>query len=156
MTAEALALVRPMAEADLDAVLALAAALPTAPQWPRSAYNIALNAASLPPRVALVADLGGASIAGFAVASLMPPEAELETLAVAELHQRRGIARALLNELLPRLLVRGVTALHLEVRISNEPACAFYEMSGFRKSGIRNGYYTDPIEDAAIFSLDLA
>src|SRR5258708_5949187 len=75
--------IRPMAAADLKVVVAIADSLATAPHWPRSAYEAALDPAGVPPRIALVAEVSGI-IAGLAIASLIPPQAELETIAISQ------------------------------------------------------------------------
>ena len=80
-------------------MLAIADSLPGAPQWPREAYLRALDAAA--PVRAHRAGCGGSAsgqIVGFAVAGLNPPEAELETIAVAASVQRRGVGAALLHD----------------------------------------------------------
>jgi ribosomal-protein-alanine N-acetyltransferase len=146
--------VRPMRLQDLDRIIEIARELETAPLWPRSAYERLL---SQPGRVTLVAaeDEGGA-IAGFAVAVLVPPEAEIETVAVRLPSQKRGMGRALLEGVAAEIRTRGITLVHLEVRASNQPALALYRRVGFTECGRRSGYYADPIEDAIILSLDLA
>src|ERR1700691_1682048 len=102
--------IRPMAVADVDRVMEIAASLASAPQWSRRAYLDALYPLSTPQRIALVTDhrqyedlsidqpapdslpLG---IQGFAVASLLAPQAELEVIAVANQVQRQGIGYVL-------------------------------------------------------------
>ena len=71
--------IRAMEAGDLDAVMEIAAGLETAPQWPRAAYEAAIDEEALPRRVALVAEIDGL-VAGFAIASVIAPEAELETI----------------------------------------------------------------------------
>ncbi len=46
---------------------------------------------------------------GFLVASLLPPQAELEIIAVDARVQRRGLARKLFDELVCKLGLAGVT-----------------------------------------------
>jgi ribosomal-protein-alanine N-acetyltransferase len=149
--------IRRMTASDLDRVLALAESLPKAPHWPQSAYSDAIDSESTPRRIALVA--AGAqpgSILGFAVASLLPPQAELETIVVSPEHQRLGLGERLFQALAVELKTAGVSELVLEVRASNRPALAVYAALGFAKTGLRPGYYADPIEDAVLMSLPLA
>ena len=149
--------IRPMTAADLDPVLAIARNLPQAPHWPRSAYLIAINPESTPRRVALVAvDPQPGSILGFAVASLLPPQAELETIAVAADIQRLGVGERLFQALATELKAANVDDVLLEVRASNQPALAFYQALGFVKTSLRPSYYADPIEDAVLMRLPLA
>jgi ribosomal-protein-alanine N-acetyltransferase len=142
-----------MTGADLDAVLAIAAALPSAPHWPRDTYAAALESETWPQRVSLVAESAG-SVAGFAVAVLVAGEGEIESIAVAPGWQRRGIGMALLRELQRALAAEGVLAIVLEVRESNRAAASLYAQAGFREVGRRNGYYRDPVEDAVLMQVE--
>jgi ribosomal-protein-alanine N-acetyltransferase len=114
-----------------------------------------LDPCSHPHRIALGV-FSGAVLAGFAVAVLAPPEAELESVAVAASFQRRGLARALLADLDARLRSARVDTLLLEVRVSNTPAQALYRSLDFVQIGLRPGYYADPAEDALILRRALA
>lgn len=147
--------IKAMTEADLDAVLAIAAALPSAPHWPRDAYEAALESEAWPQRVALVAESAG-SVVGFAVAVLVAGEGEIESIAVAPCWQRRGIGMELLFELQRVLAAEGALAIVLEVRESNRAAARLYEQAGFREVGRRGGYYRDPVEDAVLMQLEMA
>ncbi len=153
--------IRRMTASDLDRVLALAESLPQAPHWPQSAYSNAIDPESTPHRIALVIDASAArpqpgSILGFAVASLLPPQAELETIVVAPENQRFGLGARIFQALTAELKAAGTNELMLEVRASNQPALAFYGTLGFVQTGLRPGYYADPIEDAVLMSLPLA
>jgi ribosomal-protein-alanine N-acetyltransferase len=150
--------IRRMTAADLDRVLAIARNLPQVPHWPESAWMNATNSQfepeSTPRRIALVAgDPQSGSIFGFAVASLLPPQAELETIAVAPESQRLGLGARIFQALAAELKVAGVNELVLEVRASNRPALALYRALGFVKTGLRPRYYADPIEDAVLMRL---
>jgi ribosomal-protein-alanine N-acetyltransferase len=143
---------RLMAGEDLDRVLAIAAALPTAPHWDRPVYGAAISESAR--RLALVAEKAGA-ISGFAIVGIVAPEAELESIAVAPEAQRSGIGVALVAELVLELRHRGVATLDLEVRESNQAAAAFYQCTGFREIGRRRGYFSNPVEDALLLRLEL-
>jgi ribosomal-protein-alanine N-acetyltransferase len=161
--------IRPMTPADMDRVIEIAGSLKDAPQWPRSAYLAALDPEAAPRRIALVAEeatgsgnpggrpssLGWGAVAGFAVASLLPPQAELETIAVAPQLQRRGLARRLFAALAGELAAAQVTEVMLEVRASNQPALGLYRQLGFVETGHRRRYYHDPVEDAVLMHLRL-
>ena len=45
---------------------------------------------------------------------------------------------------------KGIQAMTLEVRVSNEPAIQLYKKMGFCSAGIRKNFYQKPIEDAMI------
>ena len=147
---------RRMGEADLAHVMAIAAILKNAPHWPREVYLSALAPDSAPPRIALVAeDRANCALIGFTVASLLPPQAELESIAVSSAEQRRGIGRRLLFAMIEELKAAGVREVFLEVRASNQNALGFYRSLGFSESGRRSRYYADPEEDAVLMSLKL-
>ena len=147
--------IRPMRAADVGQVMEIAAASDQAPHWPESTYVRMLDAEARPRRVALVAEARGGEVSGFAIAVLTPPEAELESIAVAPDRQRRGIATALWEATKAELAAGGVTVVHLEVRAGNLPAQAFYRRLGFVESGRRRGYYAEPVEDAVLYRIDL-
>lgn len=148
--------IRPMTTADVGAVTELADSLPSAPHWPRSTYEAAVDPAARPERIALLAEGAGEGIAGFAVTSIAGEEAELESIAVAPGRQRQGVARALFARLQSQLAGRGMQAIFLEVRASNHSARSLYSALGFIEAGRRRAYYADPPEDALVLRLALA
>ena len=141
---------RDLASADLDAVDELEHRLFSDP-WPRSFF---LDALADPEAVCRVAERHGV-IAGYLVATLQPPVAELQNLATSPEQQRAGVARALLEDLVDTCRARGVRELGLEVRVSNAAAQGLYRARGFRMVGLRRGYYQAPEEDALLMSLRL-
>ena len=152
--------IRRMTASDQAGVMEIATGLPDAPHWPQSAYANALNPGSTPRRIALVivsaaADATPSALLGFTVASLLPPQAELETIAVTPASQRRGLGRQLFFALAGELAEEGARDLALEVRASNRAALGFYRSLGFSETGRRPRYYTDPVEDAVLMSLAL-
>lgn len=88
----------------------------------------------------LAARIDGA-LCGFAIARLLPEEAELLLIAVAPAARRQGIASTLWHALAERLRVAGARVMHLEVRASNVGAQAFYTGLGLAPSGRRPRYY---------------
>jgi ribosomal-protein-alanine N-acetyltransferase len=148
--------IRRLAESDLPDVLKIAAGANEAPRWPRQTFVEMLTGEFLSRRIALVATVADSGIViGFAVASLVPPEAELENIVVAQLHRRQGIGRLLMSELVKELGRAGVEAFHLEVRASNSAAIHLYKSFGFNGKGRRTRYYSDPTEDAVLMTGDL-
>ena len=145
----AAARVRRMVAADLVRVMEIAAELKDAPQWTEAVYAALLEPGGAVRRIALAAEcLGG--VEGFAVASVVGSEAELETIAVAGARQRLGVGTQLVEALADELRAAGVRELFLEVRESNQRALAFYRRMGFAESGRRPRYYADPVEDAVL------
>jgi ribosomal-protein-alanine N-acetyltransferase len=139
-----------MTPADIDQVLTIAASLPVAPHWSASAYFDALTSA----RVALVAEIAN-SVAGFAIASLLPPQAELELIAVTPAHQRHGLAQQLFAALSANLRALNVSEILLELRASNHPALALYRRLNFVVNGRRSRYYQNPVEDSILMRLGI-
>ncbi|MEL7099906.1 MAG: GNAT family N-acetyltransferase [Pseudomonadota bacterium] len=78
---------------------------------------------------------------GFLIAQIIPPEAEILTIAVARKARRRGTAQALVRDLVWRDDLRAV---FLEVAADNTPARALYAGLGFAVTGRRAGYYKRP------------
>lgn len=148
--------IRAMTLADVDAVMALAASLKHAPQWPTTAYRAALDPGAALPRIAFVAqDAVTGALAGFIVMSLTVPEAELESVAVAARFQRQGVARQLLHEAVEALRRVRVNRLILEVRSANDAARRLYASLGFLLAGRRPAYYSDPVDDAILMCREL-
>lgn len=145
--------IRRLVESDLPGVLIVAESALEAPRWPRQTFVEMLSGEFLSRRIALVVTLAGASeVIGFAVASLVAHEAELENIAVAPEAQRRGVGRQLLAKLVSELRRSGVETLHLEVRASNRAAICLYNSFGFNETGHRPRYYSGPIEDAILMA----
>ncbi len=136
-------------------VMNLASTLKDAPHWPQSVYVAALEPVSTPRRIAIVAANAAGEIAGFAIASLLPPQAELESIAVRADFQRQGIGAKLLSHLMEELKAASISEILLEVRASNHTGIAFYLVLGFRQIGLRPRYYAEPEEDAILMSLSL-
>jgi len=137
---------RPMVDADVDAVLALDALVhPTtwSPEFVRSQLGLPGS------RTNLVAELYGALV-GHAALLVVADEGHVTSVAVAPDHQRMGIGRVLLAALCRDAEHRGLVAMTLEVRVSNAAAIALYRRFGFAPSGVRPGYYADDGEDALI------
>lgn len=141
-----------MTEAELDRVIEIERSLAQAPHWPRSAYLKALDPKAVPLRITLVVEEAGV-VAGFTVASLIPPQAELESIAVSTQFQRIGLAGELFAALVADFRKAGIAETFLEVRASNKPAITFYRRLGFAETARRLRYYIDPVEDAVLMSL---
>ncbi len=153
MSFESSVRIRSMAAADLDRLVEIADALDHAPHWPRRLFEAVLDP-SPPKRIALIAeDSGTGAVVGFAVAGMVAPEAELESIAVSAGYQRRGVARRLYESLADELGRSQVREVLLEVRESNQAARAFYTSLGFVEEGRQPGYYADPVEDAVLMRI---
>ena len=97
----------------------------------------------------LVAEEDGV-VAGYVGSQTVIDESDMMNVAVHPDHRRKGVAEALVTELVEALKLRGSLRLTLEVRASNEPAKSLYEKLGFCQVGVRKNYYRNPKEDALI------
>ena len=86
--------------------------------------------------------------AGLAITA--PDESWVQNIGVRRDAQRRGIGRALLEELLAEATRRGVPKTLLEVAVNNAPAQTLYAKYDFEPVGIRRGYYQPSNTDALV------
>ena len=85
-------------------------------------------------------------------------EAEILTLAVIPQARRRGVAKALTVAAAGLARQAKAEEMFLEVAVDNLAATHLYEAIGFRRAGLRRGYYdrADGVRvDAAVMRLDL-
>lgn len=93
-------------------------------------------------------------IEGFEGIWFLADEAHVVSIAVREACRRQGLGELLLLAAIELVMARGSREMTLEVRASNEAAQALYQKYGFRKVGVRRGYYSDNREDAVIMTTD--
>jgi len=154
--------------ADIPALMDLERDSQAAAHWSREQYQGILGTESGeqgPERLALVAeDDGGAAgrrsaafpeILAFLIAHSVDAEWELENIVVAGTARRRGVGTRLLGEFVAHARAKSGSAVFLEVRQSNQSARALYRKVGFKETGLRKSYYTDPPEDAILCRLSL-
>ena len=144
-SSEILPVIRPMTDADIDAVAALEELIFPDP-WPRAAFVEQLKDDTWG---AIVAEVDG-QIVGYACYLLVHNESHLTNLGVEPAWRRKSVARKLLERILGIVTERGCDILLLEVRPSNEDAKAFYAKHGFRELYRRPNYYRRPVEDALV------
>jgi len=89
-------------------------------------------------------------IGAFLVAHRINVEWELENIVVAEASRRRGIGTRLVGALIAASRTNG-GKIFLEVRESNQAARYLYEKLGFKETGRRKAYYSDPPENAIFY-----
>lgn len=149
-------MVRRALAADLKSIVATERECAEAPHWSEGVWLgvLAEEEGSESPRGSFVAE-GGDVILGFAVVSCSCGVAELESVAVAERARRKGLGRALCRVAIDWAQRRAVEVIELEVRASSVGALALYGSLGFRETGVRRGYYSDPMEDAVLMSASL-
>lgn len=93
-------------------------------------------------------------IIGYILVKVILDEAEILSLAIKTSFRRKGIASALLKDVILKLK-DIVKICYLEVRISNTEAINLYKKLGFKEYGIRKDYYIAPQEDALLMKIDL-
>jgi ribosomal-protein-alanine N-acetyltransferase len=156
-------LIRAATSVDVPAMMELDQQCATAAHWTEAQYRQAFQPESAARLVLVVEsheppashpDAGG-DVVGFLVARDLAAEWELENIVVAPTARRRGLGRQLLDALLLAARETAGGSVFLEVRESNAVARTLYERAGFEQTGRRKGYYTDPIEDAVLYRLNL-
>lgn len=128
---------REMTPADVPAVMDLERALFPLDAWSEGMLRDEL---AEPARHYLVA-VSGDTVVGYAGLRSVPPEGDVQTMAVSEQVWGRGVGSSLLTELLAEAGRRGITHVFLEVRSDNPRAQRLYGRFGFVQIGVRRGYY---------------
>ncbi|HWJ14915.1 MAG TPA: ribosomal protein S18-alanine N-acetyltransferase [Gemmatimonadaceae bacterium] len=96
------------------------------------------------------------SVLGYVVAWFVADQGEIANIAVAPDQRGRGVGRALLDAALGEAAARGIAAVFLEVRDSNQRARELYASRGFEEVGRRRRYYRRPVEDAIVLRRTLS
>lgn len=148
---EGAAVLRPMREDDLAAVMAVERRAYPFP-WTPGIFRDCLRAGY--PAWVLQA---GEAVIGYGVLSLAVDEAHVLNVCVDPEVQGRGHGRRLLRALLRIARGQGARRVFLEVRPSNPSAIALYHDEGFNEIGRRPRYYpaADGREDAIVMALEL-
>jgi ribosomal-protein-alanine N-acetyltransferase len=121
--------------------------------WSEETYQKVFEPGAPERRLWVIEDR--AQLQAFLIARFSEVECELENLVVAKQHRRRGLGSQLLQALIAIARQRNLERVLLEVRESNQAARSLYEKAGFEENGRRGAYYTQPQEDAILFSLTL-
>ncbi|MGN6577370.1 MAG: ribosomal protein S18-alanine N-acetyltransferase [Nocardioides sp.] len=95
------------------------------------------------------------AICGYAVTLAAGDVVDLQRVAVHPGHQRRGLARLLLDAAVEAARRNGAEAMLLEVSAANTAALALYQTAGFEEIDHRRRYYRDGT-DAVVMRLPLA
>jgi ribosomal-protein-alanine N-acetyltransferase len=149
--AGARAALRPMREADLDAVMDIEVRAYPFP-WTRGIFRDCLRAGY----PAWVLEEDGALV-GYGLLSVAVGEAHILNVCSAPETRGRGHGRRLVRALLQQARGRGAQRVFLEVRPSNAGAIALYDTEGFNEIGRRPRYYpaANGREDAIVMALEL-
>jgi ribosomal-protein-alanine acetyltransferase len=83
------------------------------------------------------------------------PQADVQTIAVAESARRRGLGRVLMMRLIAEARGRGAQTVFLEVRADNPSAQQLYRSLGFEDIAVRPAYYQPDGVDAIVMRLTI-
>ena len=117
--------------------------------WTKSQWKKELTD---PKRICIgIIELETEKLLGLCSAWLVIDELHITSIAVHPIHQRKGLGKFLMSELIKRSDSLLTNHIHLEVKDTNEPAKAFYKSLGFKIVGNRSNFYKDG-SDAILFS----
>jgi ribosomal-protein-alanine N-acetyltransferase len=144
-------LIRPMVETDVGGVVALERASYQFP-WSEGIFRDCLRVGYICRVV-----ISGNRLIGYGVMSVGAGEAHVLNLCIDMAYRCQGTGRRLLDYLIDRGAVAGMSEAFLEVRPSNTAAIRLYLSLGFEQVGMRRGYYqaVGGREDAVVLKLAL-
>lgn len=147
----------PMLAVDLDEVIAVENDVYPFP-WTRGNFEDSLRA-GYSAWTMRVADPSAwhAPLVAYSIVMIALDEAHLLNLSVARAWHRGGHGWRMLEWIAQQSRDHGARSMLLEVRPSNGPAQRLYERYGFRRIGMRRGYYParDGREDALVMRIAL-
>ena len=109
--------------------------------WTKSQWERELTD---PKRICLgIIEFETKKLLGLCSAWLVIDELHITFIAVHPIHQRKGLGKFLLSDLIKRSKSLQTNHIHLEVKDNNEPAKAFYKSMGFKTVGNRSNFYKD-------------
>ncbi len=97
---------------------------------------------------------------GYMVWMSVVDEAHLLNITLTPARQGHGLGQWMMRSLVSQVRAAGLHRIVLEVRPSNTRALRLYEKSGFKRIGLRKGYYpsapeTAALEDAIVMALEM-
>lgn len=138
---------------DLAAIMALERA-----SFPTDAWSEAMMRQELAsPHGWYVVDDEAGRLVGYAGLRAVAgaKDADIQTIAIADVSRGRGRGRSILRALLEEAARRGVGHVFLEVRADNPVAQALYASEGFAEIGRKPRYYQPDDVDAVVMKLDV-
>lgn len=141
---------RPMLDADLDAVYAIEQAAYEFP-WTRGILADCLRSGYS----SWVCEARQGEMVGYCFLSMGAGEGHILNVCVSPEWRGRGAGHHMVDQLLTIAGAAGLGELFLEVRPSNKAAIGLYQGFGFRRIATRPNYYRSAAgrEDALVFSL---
>lgn len=79
-------------------------------------------------------------------------EGYITNVAVFKEYRKKGVATLLLNRIINEAVLKNLSFVSLEVRVSNKDAISLYNRLSFKKEGLRKAFYRNPTEDAIIMT----
>lgn len=141
---------RPMNMSDLAAVTALDELCQPHPWGPANFQGELLRTGAFNRVIQEEADL-----VAYLCCWMVLDELHIGTIGVHPRRRRSRLGRELMQSAHEWARSHGGAVAHLEVRAGNTGAIALYEGLGYRRVGIRKGYYEDNLEDAHLLMADL-
>ena len=109
--------------------------------WAKSEWEKELTD---PKRICLgIIESESKKLLGLCSAWIVIDEVHITFIAVYPMHQRKGLGKFLLSEIIKRSKSLQTNLIYLEVKNNNEPAKALYKSMDFRPIGIRSNFYKD-------------
>ena len=109
--------------------------------WTKSQWEKEL---SDPKRICIgVIDLESQKLLGLCSAWVVIDELHITAIAVDPIHQRKGLGKFLISELIKRSNSLRTNQILLEVKNTNKEAKAFYKSLNFKIVGNRSNFYKD-------------
>ena len=142
-----------MTSADLEEVMAIEKASFRSP-WPRSYFvqEVERNPISI---AIVIRHRDSNALIGFCVAWIIDRLFHINNIAVDPKFRQRGYGKILMESMMELAKQNRCERIHLEVRVSNEPAIQLYQSLGFHPLETLARYYDDTQEDAFVFGRQL-
>jgi len=136
--------IRPMQHSDLSVVLEIEQQLFPTDSWTKELFLGEL--AEVPTTRSVVVLEENNEVIGYAALRFIGREGDINTIAIAPAHQRKGLGSKLLNWLMETAKELGVRQLFLDVRADNLAAIEMYKATGFERIDIRRNYYDHSVD----------
>ncbi|MEY4418646.1 MAG: tRNA ((37)-N6)-threonylcarbamoyltransferase complex transferase subunit TsaD, partial [Actinomycetota bacterium] len=140
--------------ADLDLIMQLEHVCFANDAWSEEVMRSELKA----DHTYYVLGLVNGELIGYAGLSKLPGsnQADIQTIAVSPEARGKGYGRTLMNALTAKANQLGAKEIFLEVRADNTVAQKLYKVFGFKRIGVRKGYYQPDNVDAFVMQSNLS
>lgn len=143
-----------MVISDLDQVVAIERGSFPSP-WTKDGFLVSIKAPFGQAWVLLDREPDGRTVVGYLCFWEHSDHIQVVNICVAHPKRGQGWGRLMMEFAIAWAGLRNKKKVSLEVRPSNHQARSLYRSLGFRKTGMRAGYYTDTGEDALLLELSL-